>query len=239
MENNEKLLQYLLSCAKNKNLSHCYSFIGQNKSGRKVLITNFLEDFFNEEAHIHPDIQHLEPEKNIISIDSVRRARTWLSMSPIKDTKKALIIHHAETMRTEAQNALLKAIEEPIAHTYIFIIINHKEQILPTLYSRTVPLYLTSKNYKTIDNEEHKTSIISGLMREDDLSKRMRLWLASAVPKESIKESLELSLPILRKELRSNYSAKLALALRALLTALAKPVGQNWPLVAEQLIISI
>ncbi len=233
----KQILLYLQNCANNKTLSHAYSFIGARNIGRTELLKSFLIDFVPSQDLNHPDIRSISPEKSIISINKIRESRSWLAQTPISSDKKVLIINSANAMNTEAQNAFLKILEEPAKNTYIFLLINHKDQVLPTIYSRTVPFYFSGK--PVIESENQDNSLIQNILKEDSSNQRMRVWLEAGVEKEHIQDWIESLIPVLRAELLKHHSKKLSKAIRILLDSLSRPISQNWQLVAEQSIISI
>lgn len=89
-----------------------------------------------EQHHIHIlDRTSLVVEK-AIGIEDIRNIQKNLSLTPIKSPMKAAIVSHADTMTPAAQNAFLKTLEEPPAHTLILLLAKSKEAFLPTILSR-------------------------------------------------------------------------------------------------------
>jgi len=84
-----------------------------------------------------PDILEVKPEKLHITIDQVRSLRASVNQRPVEGQFKLIIIHSAHLLTTEAQNALLKVLEEPPAHAVIILRAKNKESLLPTILSRT------------------------------------------------------------------------------------------------------
>jgi len=235
-EAHQNILSYLNICAKNQTLSHAYAFIGANNIGKMRTLEGFLSEFISSDINNHPDIKVIAPEKDVITIDVVRAARSWLSMTPISSDKKALIIDKAHAMNTEAQNAFLKILEEPADNTYIFLIINHKDQVFPTVYSRTVPIYFSSaiKVPESVDSD-----LIGSIINTSNIGERMRIWTQAKIGKDEIHEWLQESVPVLRKDIITSRSKNTAQAMRSLLEKLSNPKSQNWQLIAENLIISL
>lgn len=81
------------------------------------------------------DITSIASEKSI-GIEDIRRLKKTLYLAPIKGTAKACIIKNAHSMTTEAQNALLKVLEEPPVNTIIILAAENKHVFLPTILSR-------------------------------------------------------------------------------------------------------
>lgn len=91
-----------------------------------------------------PDILYLTHEKpNTISVDDVRRQINQdISVKPYSSKYKVYIVDEAEKMNVQAQNALLKTIEEPPAYAVILLLTANADAFLPTIRSRCVALEL-------------------------------------------------------------------------------------------------
>lgn len=72
-----------------------------------------------------------------ISINQVRDLKEKLSQKSFLSLPKVILIKDAELLNTDSGNALLKILEEPSSRTIFFLLANHREQILPTLLSRS------------------------------------------------------------------------------------------------------
>jgi DNA polymerase III delta prime subunit len=231
-----RLLIYLKNCAQNRTLSHAYALIGPNSTARENLLEEFLKEFVPMNKEEHPDVLQILPEKEVITIDTVRKARSWLSMTPISSTKKVLIVDGVGKMNTQAQNAFLKILEEPSKNSYIFLLIGHKDQVLQTIYSRIVPLYCISKK---IDADDTEDSLMQELIEISNVNERMRLWMQANIEKSEIRSWIEQSVPALRNHVISTKTKNSAIVLRSILHALANPSSRNWQMEAEHLIISL
>ncbi len=123
-----------MNAAKNGKLAHGYLFWGPDLIEMKdtaLKLAKILKiDVF--------DILNIVPleDKKEISIKQIREVRRHLSLSPYNSPYKFAIIDRAETMNSEAANALLKTLEEPARNT-VLIIITSKPELLPkTILSR-------------------------------------------------------------------------------------------------------
>ena len=137
---NEEARQYLTGAISAGKLSHAYIFEGATGSGRKTLARRICMLMACSEhgdepcglcencvAVAHgtcPDIHMLtvEEEKKTIGVDEVRNFFATASLTPSVLDFKAYITDKADALTLQAQNALLKIIEEPPSHTYIFLI---------------------------------------------------------------------------------------------------------------------
>lgn len=78
----------------------------------------------------------LKQNINTIGIEEIKNMQKKLFLKPIKSPTKAVILEDAHLLTTQAQNALLKVLEEPPDHTIIILSSNSKEPLLPTIISR-------------------------------------------------------------------------------------------------------
>jgi DNA polymerase-3 subunit delta' len=90
----------------------------------------------------HPDCQIIEPEKNAIKVDEIRNLRLEAFMSPLFSDGRVFIINDAHTMNTNAQNALLKVLEEPPKNVTFILLAKSGSMLLETIRSRCVSLTL-------------------------------------------------------------------------------------------------
>ncbi len=89
-------------------------------------------------AGMHPDILQvsLPPKKKIISISQIREIGLLLSAKPNEAKKRMVLIKDADKMNVQAQNALLKMLEEPPENTFFILTATHIPPLLPTILSR-------------------------------------------------------------------------------------------------------
>jgi DNA polymerase-3 subunit delta' len=89
-------------------------------------------------AGSHPDLHWLRrPEdRKTISVDQVRELAERLSMTSMRRGRRLAIVSPAHAMTINAQNALLKTLEEPASGTLLLLVSSRPSAILPTLRSR-------------------------------------------------------------------------------------------------------
>ena len=87
----------------------------------------------------HPDFAVLLPENKskTISVDKVREIRLSAYVAPHESQRKVFFIPDAQRLRTEAQNALLKLIEEPPEAAYFIMTTPSRSNLLETVISRS------------------------------------------------------------------------------------------------------
>jgi len=147
-------------------------------------------------------------------IDDVRSFRRELAITP-RGKVKAGIIRNLEALTPQAQNALLKTLEEPPPNTYIIGTTTEPEMILPTIRSRMQEVILTEQKEKT--NSELAKKLIAIL----DLTpgKRLQALDSYAQTRDQAKTFIEDSLLSIEEELRKHPTARLTALSRNLLTA--------------------
>ena len=84
----------------------------------------------------HPDILLIEPQRDYLRIDQIRKLLATLSMKPFSAEQRVVIIAEAQAMNPEAANALLKVLEEPPENTTLILTALQKSDLLPTIISR-------------------------------------------------------------------------------------------------------
>ena len=154
------IINYIRSAVTENKVSHAYILNGERGAGKKMLASLFAMTLLCEkqgpepcnECHScrqansgnHPDIIRVTHEKpNTISVDDIRRqVNDDIQIKPYQGPWKIYIIAEADLMTVQAQNALLKTIEEPPAYAVIFLLTENAEALLPTITSRCVMLKL-------------------------------------------------------------------------------------------------
>ena len=85
---------------------------------------------------VHPDLHLVVAEGNIIRREQITDLERELNRKPAEALRRSAIIDEAEAMNQEAANAFLKTLEEPPPETFIVLVVESKESLLPTVASR-------------------------------------------------------------------------------------------------------
>ncbi|MCI8784392.1 MAG: DNA polymerase III subunit delta' [Dorea sp.] len=154
------IINYIKNAVKMDQVSHAYIMNGERGAGKKLLAYLFAMTLLCEEGgeepcntcHScrqaetgnHPDIIRVTHEKpNSISVDDIReQVNNTIMIKPYQGPYKVYIIDHADLMTPQAQNALLKTIEEPPQYAVLMLLTENAEALLPTINSRCVMLRL-------------------------------------------------------------------------------------------------
>lgn len=121
------------------------------------------------------DIELLEPEQ-ALGIEEVRSLQKKIFLKPLRGEKKAIIINLTNGATIEAQNSMLKLLEEPPASTLIFLLTNNAYSFLPTILSRVKTIEIKDEENQIDDGGLEKILNLEGAGD--------RLYLAQVVSKE-------------------------------------------------------
>lgn len=160
VKGHEHIIKNLKSALKNGKTSHAYIISGPDGVGKKTVADAFARALQCEEYDgdscgkcvscrsfdngNHPDVFYVVPTKTkSLSVDDIRDQ--LIKNSEIKQYKykyKVFIVDNADTMTNQAQNALLKTLEEPPHYVVILLLAESIDSFLPTIISRCVNLKL-------------------------------------------------------------------------------------------------
>ena len=157
----EQIVDHLENAIASGKISHAYIINGERSSGKEFIANVFAmalqcestgqEKPCNEchsckqaESGNHPDIIRVTHEKpNSISVDDIRtQVNNTVDIKPYQGPYKVYIIPQADMMTPQAQNAILKTIEEPPSYAVFLLLTENAETLLPTINSRCVMLKL-------------------------------------------------------------------------------------------------
>lgn len=135
--------KWLLATLASDNLPQALIFAGPKGVGRKTAAKLLAQYLHQSENANHPDtfwysriLEEVSKEKTREWIGAMRELIKRLSMTPMVSKYKVAIIDDAERLNDEAQNALLKTLEEPRGDTVIILTVTAEESLLPTIVSR-------------------------------------------------------------------------------------------------------
>ena len=156
----DDVVNHLQNAIQMGKVSHAYIFNGEVGAGKKMLASAFAMALQCEKhgtdpcmecdsckralSKNHPDIITITHEKpNSIGIEDIRiQLIDDVSIKPYTGPYKIYILNEAEKLTLQAQNALLKTIEEPPVYAVILLLTSNADSLLPTISSRCVTLNL-------------------------------------------------------------------------------------------------
>ena len=154
----EDIIAHFKSSIETGNVGHAYIISGDAGSGKKALAYAFADTLECEAGGTepcgncqsclqistgnYPDIITVTHEKpNLISVDEVREQLVnTVDVKPYKGKYKIYVIPDAELLNVQAQNAILKTIEEPPAYAVILLLTTNLDKLLETVQSRCLKL---------------------------------------------------------------------------------------------------
>ncbi len=152
-EKQPKVYTILRNSVLRNTLSHAYLFEGQSGVGKKEIALLLAKRFFCNDPQQekpcdsclnckrimsgnHPDVFIIEPDGATIKVDQVRRLKKEFTYRGVEQDQKVYIIEHADKMNVQAQNALLKFIEEPETGMLFILLTENSNRIINTIRSR-------------------------------------------------------------------------------------------------------
>lgn len=140
------------------NLFHAHIVSGNREDTRDV-IRNLLAQYGVIKKN---SSDYLEIERVTFSIDDARELKAWQSLVPALGSKKVFVIY-TDFITREAENALLKTFEEPVAGTHIILSVPSHEVLLPTLLSRV----------RVIESKSESTNALASKFVKFTVAERM------------------------------------------------------------------
>ena len=187
----EQIVTHLQNAISSKKVAHAYIIHGERSSGKEFIAKVFAKALQCEgdgekpcgecrsckqaEGNNHPDIIFVQHEKpNTIGVEDIRqKINSDIAIKPYSGSHKVYIVNECEKMTVQAQNALLKTLEEPPAYAVILLLTTSLDTLLPTILSRCVALNMRPlqddlvKNYlmRQIHVPEYKAEVCVAFAR--------------------------------------------------------------------------
>lgn len=106
------------------------------------------------ESGNHPDVAKLTPnEKDVINVEMVRELTTRLSLKANEARYKIVVVERADRMNANAQNALLKTLEEPPGATVFLVGTTQPRSLAITIRSRCQRMRLAARSTEAVTEE--------------------------------------------------------------------------------------
>lgn len=163
---NKEVKTGLINSVKTNKISHSYLFVGSEGIGKKLIAEEFAKmilclgkekycgickSCIEFSSNNNPDFMIVEPDGNSIKIEQIRILQKKIQEKPIISNNKVYIINDADKMTKEAQNCLLKTLEEPPKYATIILIGTNENAFLSTIKSRCMIIH-----FNKLSNEEIK-----------------------------------------------------------------------------------
>lgn len=156
-------------------LSHAYILWGQGDSIERARIAEAAAEMLEQRPFL--DCLIISPVDGAIGIDTVREANRFLWQCPLRSLRKTLIVHEAQALTSEAQNAFLKIIEEPPAHGLILFTMRDFSLLTSPLQSRMQKVYVPTRfeihDSRFKNNERVEKFLAASVKERKDLIKQL------------------------------------------------------------------
>lgn len=173
------------------------------------------------------------PEQGTVGIEIIRDFERELSLTPRNSPAKVGVLPDMDRLTPEAQNALLKTLEEPPPHTYIIGTTTTPEALLPTIVSRMTVVRLT-------DTETASDATLLHTLLSASPGKILSAIEPYVATRDDAKKFVSDLLAATHQELRTHPSKKLTALIRNLLTAEVQlSVNVNPKLVVDNAVLHI
>lgn len=201
---NTEVKDYLINSIKQNNILHSYLFLGTDGIGKLMLAKEFAKNIlclgekgktctcksctcFNGKNH--PDFYSINEDGENIKIDEIRSIAEKVIEKPIVSEKKVYIINDCDKMTKEAQNCLLKTLEEPPEFAIIILISSNENLILNTIKSRCMTIKF--KNIEDKDLLNYATNILGYNNVSENLLKSFDGSIGKAIKLKDNKEKYD------------------------------------------------
>ncbi len=132
-------------------IANCLVCSGSNKP------CSVCNDCYKAQKNIHPDIFEtdgiIKSKSKVFAVDSVRQIRDDAYVVPNESDCKVYILKNAQNMNDQAQNAILKILEEPPSYVFFIIVTTSRSTMLETVLSRVQTYSLLSEEEKVTEKE--------------------------------------------------------------------------------------
>lgn len=181
----QQLKEHLQNAWKMNKVSHAYIINGERSSGKEFIARTFTAALQCEDPDVssdiwepcgqchsckqmatgnQPDVIYVSHEKpGTIGVEDIRgQINGSVAIKPYSSARKIYIMNEGEKMTVQAQNALLKTLEEPPEYAVILILTSNVESLLPTILSRCVVL-----NMRPVKDSEVKNFLMETMQVPD------------------------------------------------------------------------
>lgn len=180
---------------------------GSDEKGRVEKFENFIGKKISSLIN-NPDFLFLQTGENSIGIDEIRNLQNELSLKPFQEKLITVFIKEAQNLTTEAQNCLLKTLEEPNPASLIILTAPDTSWLSPTIVSRCQIIHLPLKSQIQVnENESQRIVELLNLLLNSSPAKRFKIAEEEGIAKDRQTATLwldKLTL-VVRKQLLAAY----------------------------------
>ena len=167
----KNIIQSINNRKLNDSFSHANLIVGNDGIGKSIIAKYISNQIIEERDNAESvDIVRYYPSSSSFGVDDVRNIINEVNKKPYESDRKVLILYRCDKLTAQAQNALLKTIEEPPKGVYLILLSDSLEVILDTIKSRCQIYKLTPLNkedilfyiqekYTELTSEEKKSAL--------------------------------------------------------------------------------
>ena len=165
----EKQKQLFERLIESGQLAHAYLFTGPEMIGKQTFARD-LANMLASQADVFV-LDTLKDNTDSLGIDEIRRLKQFMSLSPYASARKVALINDAHLMTVEAQNALLKVLEEPSSSSQLILVTDQPGCLLETISSRCQAIEFTT----------HPDIIVNSILTKQTLTQIQQTFLLTLV----------------------------------------------------------
>ncbi len=163
--------RYFSELLSKKQTGHAYCLKGAAGIGKRYFALQFLRellccgnsaDYIKFDTSNHPDYLAIINEGSILT-EQINALRDFVYKKPLIAAVKTILIDDAANINEQAQNKLLKILEDPPGHVLLIFITNRPNQLLPTVLSR-----LTQINFNPLSMQQIELLTKRHSLQQDD-----------------------------------------------------------------------
>jgi len=130
------------------NINHAYLVVSKNIEYAYEKVKEFVEEILNsKDLQNNVDYKLIESEDGkSIKVNQIRDMQSDVAIKPIKSNRKIYVVLDADKMNEQAQNCILKTLEEPPLYVSIFLITAFPEKLIDTVNSRVKRVKIDGEN---------------------------------------------------------------------------------------------
>ena len=150
----QQIVEQLQRTVASDRIAGAYLFVGPTGVGKETVARYFTQLIFCQQdtqpptvcgtclacrkvdSGNHPDLQFIRPEGSFLRIGQIRELQKQIIYEPLEASRKVYILTDVERMNAEAENCLLKTLEEPPASSVLILLTSNIQALLPTTRSR-------------------------------------------------------------------------------------------------------
>ena len=150
----QQIIEQLQHTVATDRIAGAYLFVGPTGVGKEMVARYFAQLIFCQQdaqpptvcgtclacrkvdSGNHPDLQFIRPEGSLLKIGQIRELQKRIIYEPLEASRKVYILTDVDRMNAEAENCLLKTLEEPPASSVLILLTSNLRALLPTTRSR-------------------------------------------------------------------------------------------------------